>query len=864
MNVKPPMSKTELFSSRIPTGLWLFIVLMAGNVLADNSRVSYPPVPDWVREVQWTAKTNWPLDPKSKEIRWLLYEEQDRPKQSEEFFRGIKLMQNENGVQDSGSLRFDFNSAFQKLWLHRVVIHRDGKTINCLDPSKVRVIQQEPDLGDHMLTGDETAVLFVEGLRVGDALEYAYTIRGANPVLGGHYSKRFYIQDDSLTARELFRVVWDDPMPLHQRLYMTEAKPAIKPWTDGYEYTWDFTNLPAIPDEDYQPASYEPYPYAELSDFPDWGSVVNWALPLYRADPTNVPPEMQELIAGWEKSARSNEEKARLALQFVQDAVRYTGIELGPDSYRPANPVETFEKRYGDCKGKVVLLRFLLQQMQIESYPALVNSSVHEAVAGRLPSPFAFDHVILLIELDGKSIWVDPTWSHQGGLLWDRYVPPYGKALVIRRGNNSLEDVPRARPENAWQRKVTSTFDIKSYQAPVAFIVRTEYRGASADDMRDELSTTASGDIARSYLNYYTRFYPGIAGNAPLKINDNRSSNVLTVVESYTITNIWKLDAAGKLWKANFYADNLSGVLTDPDSRLRKTPLALSYPMMREQEIIVHLPDKGWKIPDLATNVEDAAFSFSYRRHLQGTVVTYNYECRTKLATVPVQLVSGYLADSDRMDDLLSDMLQRGGPSKAAGINWLMVMIGFFGAGATATVGFWYWRRTVAVSGLQPPPLPAVEDFHLRGLGGWLILIAIGLCLAPFVRIITIGQHWEGYFSNLVWQTVAMPQGAKYDPLYGPLLIFELLGNIFMVGFNLLLLCLFFSKRKSFPSLFIAYMLGQAAFMILDDIGCSLISSLKSNAAVQDHALAFRALIYAIIWSLYMVKSRRVKATFIR
>jgi hypothetical protein len=857
-------SLSKRLAGRNPCWCLLLLALVAGNVLADNSRISYPPVPDWVQPAEWTAETNWSPDPKSAGIRWLLYETQERPRRAEEFVRCVELMENENGVQDSGSLRFNFNAAFQELYLHRVVIHRNGQTINCLNPSKVRIIQPEPDLNGHVLTGDQTAVLFVEGLQVGDALEYAYTVRGANPILGGHFSSLFTIQDNSPVERELFRVVWDGQTPLHQRLYLTDAQPVIKPWDDGVVYAWNFTNLPAIPDEDYQPASYEPYPYVELSDFPDWSSVVNWALPLYHAGPTNPPPEMRELVARWQKSARSNEEKARLALEFVQDDVRYTGIELGPDSYQPADPVETFQKRYGDCKGKVVLLRFLLQQMNIESYPAMVNSSVDEAVANRLPSPFVFNHVILWIKLEGKPVWVDPTCSHQGGLLWNRYLPPYGKALVICPGNNALEEVPPGPPENAWQQKVTSTFVIRDYHSPVELTVRTEYRGASADDMRDDLSSTATSDFTKNYLNFYTRLYPGIASGLPLKITDNRQANVLTVVEAYTITNLWTRDPSDQLWKAVFYADNLSHVLTDPDSRLRNSPLAVSHPLLRQQEIIVHLPDTEWKIPDLATNVEDAAFSFNYHRRLRGSVATYSYECRTKLATVPVELVPGYLAKRDQMEDLLTDTLQRSEPQPAAGINWLMVVTAIFGAGATAAAGIWYWRRMLARSGLQPPPLPLVEDHQLQGLGGWLILIAIGLCVSPFIRIFTIGHNWEGYFSNQIWQNVAMPQGTKYDPLYGPLLIFELLGNIIIFGLNLLLLGLFFSKRRAFPNLFIALILGQAIFLILDDVGAALIPALQTDATIKDHTEAIRAIFYAIIWSLYMVKSRRVKATFIR
>ena len=92
--------------------------------------------------------------------------------------------------------------------------------------------------------------------------------------------------------------------------------------------------------------------------------------------------------------------------------------------------------------------------------------------------------------------------------------------------------------------------------------------------------------------------------------------------------------------------------------------------------------------------------------------------------------------------------------------------------------------------------------------------------------------------------------------------MFEVLGNTFMLGLNILCLCLFFTKRGAFPRLYITLLVANAAFLILDDIGCGLIPSLK--AAVSDPREAIRAVVFGLIWSAYMLKSRRVKATFVR
>lgn len=846
------------------TFLWLAVRLGA-----QPSNVLLLPAPGWVRPSEWTAATDRTSNDKSEGARFLLYELQERPKSAEKFVRVVSLMENESGVQDSGSLSFSFDPNYQQLQLHRLAIHRGGKVIDRLSQSKIRLIQPEPDLDGHIVTGRQTALVFVEDLRVGDALEYAYSLRGANPVFAGHYATRFVAQSGIAVERELFRVVWDSPTPLEQRTHQTEAEPVIVKRAGSVEYAWNFTNLTTIPYEDCQPPSYEPYPYVEVSDFTNWSEVVNWSLPLYASSQTNLPAELQELIARWQSSTGSMEEKVRSALQFVQDDLRYTGIELGPDSYRPTAPIETFERRYGDCKGKVALFCFLLRAMGVEAYPALVSTSLREGSAQRLPSPFVFNHVIAKLVVEGKTVWVDPTRSHQGGTLWSRYLPPYGKALVIRAGVQALEDVPRAQVENGLQQKSIATVTIKDYEGPTQFTVRTEYRGGSADTVRGEVAGSNPEDLARNYLNYYARFYPSIKTNQPLLITDDRLQNLLSIEESYVVTNLWERDATGNLKVAHFYADNLYNALTEPSTRIRKTPLYFVYPLRRQQEITVKLPDSDWNIPDLEKTVEQDAFAFSYSRKLTGSSLHLQYECRTRLAELPTEKVSAYLAKLKEMTDLLDDTLQRpnGTRKLAHRINWIMVLMAMFGVGFTALGGVWYWRRASIRPGAEVPPLidPDPEEQRLRGLGGWLILIGFGLCLGPVTRLVMLGRNWEGYFSIAVWQSVAMPQGDLYHPLHGPLLIFEILSNTLLLGLNLLALGLFFSKRRAFPRVFILMVVLNVCFVLLDDFCCKQIPSLESATTVANRTMSegVRAAIYAIIWGLYMLKSRRVKVTFV-
>lgn len=777
--------------------------------------------------------------------------------------RVLNLMENESGVQDSGSLSFYFDPSYQELILHQVQIHRGDQVLNRLDRSKIKNIQSEPALDGHMLTGGQSAVLFVEDLRVGDVLEYSYTTRGYNPILEGHYSPRFSVQFGTAVDRQRIRVLWPSEKPLHLRTHLTDASPAKSIGGGLTEYTWDFTNLTAIDFEDALPSSYEPYPYVELSDFKDWARVVDWALPLYAPTNLNLPPELQQLIAQWQSTGASDEERARLALEFVQDELRYTALELGPDSYRPAPPSETFRKRFGDCKGKTLLLCAIFRALNFEAWPALVHSYRREAVAHRLPSPFAFNHVIVKLQLGGSTFWLDPTASYQGGALADRHHSRFGKALVIQPGVTALADVPLSRADNMRQ-QVSSTFEIHDYNSPVAFTVQTVHRGFGADDLREDLARNDIKDLQKKYLNFYARFYPDVESTQPLKISDDRRNNLLTVTEYYRIRDIWKLNATTKKREFTFYGDSLVNVLTDPSTRLRKMPLRIPYPLKREHEIAIHLPDSDWTIANTEKTIDSDAFIFHYRRNFSGKIVRYHFDCETKVSELPAPKVAAYLDRLDKMELEVGEQLERpdyGGKGAVHSLNWLVVVVAIFGLIFTFAAGIWLWRMSMAPSG-EPPPL--IIDPQLQGLGGWLFLVGVGICLGPISRTLLLLKNWEGYFSIHIWQTFALPQSEQYHPAYAPFLIFELLGNIALLGLNVLVVAFYFAKRKWFPKSYVLLLWSNALFLLTDELVGAQFPFLPNDSKAVALQQVFRLMFLATIWTLYMVRSRRVKATFVR
>jgi hypothetical protein len=152
------------------------------------------------------------------------------------------------------------------------------------------------------------------------------------------------------------------------------------------------------------------------------------------------------------------------------------------------------------------------------------------------------------------------------------------------------------------------------------------------------------------------------------------------------------------------------------------------------------------------------------------------------------------------------------------------------------------------------PPVPATQYPisqpypHLKGIGGWLVVVAFILALSPIAVIQSMLQTDIPRLEH-----AGSPGGALLWSIF-------LLRNIVVFAALLVLNWLFYSERKSFPRAMIAYLLG---LIVLGILQCFVDAAFVPDQAVRaNFSLALRVL-HAAIWIPYYLRSRRVKATFI-
>jgi hypothetical protein len=156
------------------------------------------------------------------------------------------------------------------------------------------------------------------------------------------------------------------------------------------------------------------------------------------------------------------------------------------------------------------------------------------------------------------------------------------------------------------------------------------------------------------------------------------------------------------------------------------------------------------------------------------------------------------------------------------------------------------------------------EKKNLEGLGGWLILVALGIVISPVRIILLLAPTYLEIFSNGSWEALTTPGSAQYSPYWAPLLIAEIAINGALVFAWVYIAFLFFAKKARFPKWFIGIMVFTVAFVFAD---AAASKAALPNEPIFDLGTAQelgRALIATLIWVPYMLKSKRVKATFVK
>ncbi len=638
------MPRAPLFAS---TALALALFPLATDTSGQGWTAGVPH-PTWV-EPESVPEPGEPSASKWGDTHYLLVDDQSliSPERIEHFYHRASQVVTTTGIDNLSQTLFELDPSFERLRIHGIWIHREGERIDALRPRELKAIQRERELNRQIYDGSVQVLAMLADVRVGDVVERSWTLSGRNPALGDDYAMWRRFGWDSPVAKRRARVRYRGERPLRIRYFNMALEPQVTRHGDWTDYRWARDDIPAQVYEDSQPSWLMTYPMAHLSTFDSWSEVAAWAYARYEPRVLareRMPTELLERVKKWE-TAETQEAKVSAALRFVQDEVRYMGIEIGASGYIPHDPAVVFERRFGDCKDKSLLLTSILRAMGIEAHVALVNTEWKQSLRDLPPSSFAFDHAIVAAELDGNRIWMDATSSLERGALRRRQPPDLGVALLVAEKTDDLATIPfpsLSKPDY----EVTEHYGVRE-DGSALLDITTRARGSRADSARATFSRQPHDEIARDYLNYYADADPDIEQAEPLRVEDDESANVFTIHESYKIPHFWR-DGARELW-----AESIDNNLDEPDIRVRSTPLGVRHPFWTQHRIRVSgvgrldVKEGRWRL-------ETPALRWRMEADTSAKQLELTWSLKSLSDHVEPENVAGHLEKVARIDDLSS------------------------------------------------------------------------------------------------------------------------------------------------------------------------------------------------------------------
>ena len=401
-----------------------------------GEEVLYAAAPDWVQSVaiDKEAAADGPSE--------VLFDWQHRLE------GGVVQSYNDRAVRIDNLQALTSEGTLQMAWapdkgdllIHRLEIWRGGEVIDLVaDGVKFETLRRERGLEQRLLDGRLTATVAVPGMEIGDILRVAHSITVDDQALGDEMQAFQPLPADPFrvgTARAIMSWPADAEIWFDVEKDVELGEPVER---DGYSYVE--VALPIAKREEMPsdaPWRFKRPAVLRAGSFENWEELSRVMDPHFTQaarlkDGGAVAAEAQRIMRLSDDPLKRTE----LAVRLVQDKVSYLLNGLDGGNYLPQSADETWEKRYGDCKAKSVLLLALLREMDIASDVVLVQTRGGDAVAELLPLPGSFDHMIVRANVGGFDYWLDGT-STATRLANIAAVPAFHYALPLTPDGTGL------------------------------------------------------------------------------------------------------------------------------------------------------------------------------------------------------------------------------------------------------------------------------------------------------------------------------------------------------------------------------------------------------------------------------------------
>ncbi|MCE9595897.1 MAG: DUF3857 domain-containing protein [Planctomycetes bacterium] len=477
------------------------------------------------------------------------------------------------------------------------VLHADG-----------RVESAPPPRRDQMGGGGRYRAFDVPPLAVGDVLDVEYRIDDTEPdVFGEYFGLRHVFYADAPdplapVARSEFVVI----APADVKIYAAERngeklERSVETDAQGRSiHRWVARDLVRPPLESAMPRREEFAPLVDVSTYASWNDFSKWWWAFIEKEFV-ATPAMKAKVAELTAGLPTEREKVRALTRFVGQEIRYNAWEFGPHGYQPYSAATIFERRFGDCKDKSILLVELLKEIGVEANPVLI-----EADYVRPEEPLAlamvehFNHCIAYVkptaERDGY--YLDAT-ADRNPIEYLRSDDQGANVLHVDASGGSIHPIPYAPPEENARRR-----DLRVELAANG-AAEVHYRDTSNGTFGVQLRYTFGGEQGDLAKRFADTVGEGFGKVEVRRIETSKLEDLgapVAIDAEFHAENLWTREADGASLRLAFERFGLDQAAVETPSE-RRFDVVLDRPFLEELDVTYVLPE-GARVVELPPKAE--------------------------------------------------------------------------------------------------------------------------------------------------------------------------------------------------------------------------------------------------------------------
>jgi len=497
-------------------------------------------------------------------------------------------------------------------------------------------------------------VLTFSGLKKGDVvfIEYVITDKSEVNSYGNYFGDFVGFQSIYPIVNKIYTLKIPESLKITYNGFKMDAEPIIVK-TKGYAiYQWNKKDIAQLKNEPNSPGFSEIAPYLHISTFNSWEELGKWYSSFIK-DQWELSETAKKTAHQIVEGKNTTLEKVMAIHNFIVSNTRYVGLEFGVHGYKPYKASQVFERRFGDCKDKALLLCSMLKEVNVEADMVLLRTRNLGTIEKKPASLSSFNHAIAYVpELD---LFLDAT-AEFSGIYEIPYLDQGVDCLVVSSEEKAeIRTIPvNSSEDNVFYAKYV--FDLKKGETELSTLGTYAIKGVEAAMIRaDFQSIEKQKEILEKQLS---QNYPAS------KIEEAQFSDMKNINKEVEISFKGKMNGvlkntgnssySGSLWLGNTALSSTYCALTE-----RKFPIEIPYAVKQIYEITYKIPAGANVVTpeDKTLNTKYGEFKRTVTREEGNEVKTISM-ISLKVTRIAVEDYREFKAFLNEIDKLTSERIQ--------------------------------------------------------------------------------------------------------------------------------------------------------------------------------------------------------------